>query len=86
MKEFRASFKLSDINEQFLKDYRAFLISRKNKGTTIWTSFKFVHVIVLKALRENIIEDSPFRIFKMPVYRDPLKSFLTKKQVQTIEN
>jgi integrase len=86
LKGFRSSFKLSQITPQFLTDYSIYLHKRGNIPTTIWTSFKFLRMIVLKARRERLIQENPFDIFKMPTYRDPEKIYLTKEEVQRIED
>lgn len=86
LKGFRSSFKLSEITPQFLTAYSQHLYSLDNIATTVWTSFKFMRMVILKAKRERLIEDNPFDIFKMPAYKDPPKIFLTKEEVQKIEN
>lgn len=84
LKEFRSTFKLSQVTPDFLKEYSQFMYTR-NIATTVWTSLKFLRMVILKAIREKLIEENPFHVFRMPAYRDPQIDFLTKEEVKKIE-
>lgn len=85
LKGFRSSFKLSSVSPEFLSEYSNYLFDQGNIKTTVWTSFKFIRTVILKAVRERVIEDNPFAVYKMPQYRDPVKTYLTKEQIGKIE-
>jgi integrase len=85
LRGFRSTFKLSEVTPQFLKEYSQYLYKEGNISTTVWTAFKFIRMVILKAKRERLIEENPFDIFKIEPYRDPQKEYLTKEQVQKIE-
>lgn len=86
LKEFRSSFKLSQVTPDFLEQYSSFLYAKKqNISTTVWTSFKFIRKIILQALRERLIQDNPFNVFKIEPYQDPQKEYLTKEEINKIE-
>lgn len=42
-------------------------------------------MFIKKAHNEKLIDEYPFAIFKMPRYKDPEKTFLTKEQVESID-
>lgn len=85
LKKFRSSFKLSDVTPEFLHAYANHLYSKENNiATTVWTSFKFIRTVILKALRERLIEQNPFDIFKIAPYEDPQKEYLTRDEVNNI--
>lgn len=86
VKEFRSTFKLSHVTPDFLNDYATFLYTEKNNiATTVWTSFKFLRMVIRKAKREQLIKDNPFDVFDAPQYRDPQKNYLTKEEITKIE-
>lgn len=85
LKQFDSSFKLSQVTPAFLTAYSNHLYQQGNISTTVWTSFKFLRTVILKALREKVIEDNPFVGFKMPQYKDPAKEYLTKEEVAQLE-
>jgi integrase len=85
IKGFRSSFKLSEVNNDFLNGYSNYLYSLGNISTTVWTSFKFLRTVILKAHRERVIEENPFATFKIQPYKDPPKEYLTKDEVHQIE-
>jgi site-specific recombinase XerD len=84
LQAFRESALLTDITPPFLLAYQAHCKALGNKGNTVWKSFKFMRLIVLKALREGLIEENPFRVFPMPKYKDPKKHFLSEEQIEKI--
>jgi site-specific recombinase XerD len=85
LKTFRSSFKLSQVTPDFLHGYSNYLYSIGNISTTVWSSFKFIRTVILKAIRERLIEENPFHVFKMEAYKDPAKEYLTKEEINKIE-
>lgn len=86
LKGFRSSFKLSHIDHRFLKGYQSHLrTEEENQPNTIWTAFRFLHMIIQKAVNEKIIAENPFTGYDMPKYRNPEVNYLTKDQVKKIE-
>jgi integrase/recombinase XerD len=86
IKKFNPSFKLSDITPDFLKRYRQYCAIELGNGTnTQWKTFKFLRLIIRKAHKEKLIKENPFDVFDMPVYRDPHKIFLSKKEIDKFE-
>jgi len=87
VKEFSPSLKLSQITPDWLKSYSKHCYSLGNKQNTVWKSFKFVRLIVIEALTQKKISENPFKqgVFKMPRYRDPEKTFLTRDQVNKLD-
>ena len=85
IKGFRSTFKLSEVDSDFLNAYSNYLYSLGNISTTVWTSFKFLRTVILKAHRERVIEENPFAVFKLAPYKDPPKEYLTKEEVSKIE-
>jgi site-specific recombinase XerD len=60
------------------------LYSIGNSRNTVWRSLKFIRTIIKKAHREKLINDDPFQIFQMVTYRDPVKQYLIKKDIEKI--
>ena len=77
---------LSDINLHWLNKYKDHLYSIGNCTNTVWKSMKFIKTIVRLAHRERLIDLNPFDQFSFPKYKDPAKVFLTRSQVQSIED
>lgn len=77
--------KLSSISPDVLQKFVDHCYSLGNSTNTVWKSLKVVRTIVLKAYREGLITKNPFMVFEMPKYRNPEKTFLTKKQVEKID-
>lgn len=86
LKSFSPSVKLSNITPEWLNRYKAFCFAQKNSVNTVHKNLKFVRLIVRKAHRERIIEQNPFDIFEMPKYKNPEVRYLTREQVNLIEN
>lgn len=85
LKAFAPTVLLTDITPEFCYRYQAHLYSIGNEGNTVWSSFKFVRKVVLKALAEGLIKENPFNIFPMPVYKDPKKIYLVQAEVDKVE-
>jgi integrase/recombinase XerD len=82
---FAGNIKLDDVTPTLLKKYVDHCYSLGNNGNTVWSCLKCVRVVIRKAHKEKMISDYPFDMFEMPKYRNPIKSFLTKEQVDTID-
>jgi site-specific recombinase XerD len=86
LKAFAPTLLLSDVTSGFLYQYQNYILAKGNTQNTAWTAFKFIRTIILKALKEKLIEENPFDAFDMPQYTDPLINYLTKEEVQKIED
>jgi site-specific recombinase XerD len=84
--EFAGNVKLDQVTPDLLKRYAEHCYKIGNTGNTVWSAFKAVRTIIKKAHLEKLINDYPFDLFEMPKYKDPAKTFLTKEQVDQIEN
>jgi integrase/recombinase XerD len=85
LNEFAPNLYLHDITVDFLYKYQGYRYSLGNTGNTVWTAFKFLRSIIKKAHAEGLIKDDPFKVFKMPVYRDPQKVYLTKEEIEKVD-
>jgi integrase/recombinase XerD len=85
IKEYCGKIYLSQVTPGWLSNYRAYLLTMGNNGNTIWASFKFIRTVIRKAHNERRIPHNPFDLFEMPKYKDPKKIFLSKEQVQAID-
>lgn len=83
--KFPYDIKLSQITPEVLTNYVNYCYQLGNQSNTVWTSLKAIRVLMVKAWKEKLVPDNPFHIFKMPVYRNPPKKFLTKEQVELID-
>jgi integrase/recombinase XerD len=84
LKSFRTSAKLSSIDPEFLKKYAQHCYSIGNEPNTVWKTFKFLRMIIRRAIKEKMIAENPFDHFQMPKYKDPKKTYLTKTQVEKL--
>lgn len=85
LKKFKASFNLSDVTPDFLQKYKNYCRGLGNTNNTLWKTFKFIRLIILKAKKERLIQENPFDIFEIPKYKDPEKHYLVKPQIKAIE-
>jgi integrase/recombinase XerD len=86
LQQFRSHIRMSQIDPAFLKSYATYCRSIGNQESTVWKSFKFLRMLIRKALREKVIAENPFDTYKMPKYEDPAKKYLTREQVEIIES
>lgn len=85
LQQFRTHIKMSQLDSSFLKSYATYCRSLGNMESTVWKTFKFLRMIIRKAIREKVIAENPFDTFKMPRYEDPKKNYLTREQLDKIE-
>lgn len=86
LKEFRRNPLLSNINHKWLQSYYEYCYELGNAGNTIWSSFKFLRMVMKKAVKEKLVHDNPFDLFTFPKYVNPEKIYLTRGQVESIDN
>lgn len=77
---------LEQVTPALLNKYVNHCFGKRQKQNTVWTSLAAIRVIIKNAYREKLIKEDPFMIFKMPKYKDPPKTFLTKQQVDLIDS
>lgn len=85
LKDFTGKIMIDDVTAQWLNKYKMYLFRRGNQENTVWGTMKFLRTIFRKAHREGVIEINPFEYFSMPKYRDPNKIYLTKTEIDKIE-
>lgn len=78
--------KLSKITLEKLNEYKGYLFSKDYNPNTIHKSFKNLKTIIGKAKAEKIIEYNPFDLFEGPKAHNPLRDYLSKAEVQSIED
>jgi integrase/recombinase XerD len=82
---FAPTLLLSEVTVDFLYRYQGHRYSEGNASNTVWTAFKFLRSIIIKAFNEGLVQHNPFSVFKMPVYRDPVKVYLTKEEIERVD-
>jgi integrase len=85
IKGYKESVILSKISADWLTGYSNYCYSLGNKENTVWKTFKFLKMIVRRALKEKKIIEDPFLFFEMPKYTDPQKTFLSREQVDKLD-
>jgi len=85
LRSFRKHINLLQIDSEFLRSYAAYCRGLGNQENTVWKSFKFMRMLLRKALKEKVITENPFDSFAMPKYRDPKKTYLTIDQIHIVE-
>jgi site-specific recombinase XerD len=80
--EFAGDIYLTDITTNLLKDYSRHLNLKPNG---VWSHMKFLKTIINKAIKEDILKESPFKKFEGPKYKDPPRDYLLREQVEKIK-
>lgn len=84
MKEFRDSLLLIEIDENFLIGFRNFLkLKKKNRQNTVHNAFKVLRVYINKALKQELIQKSPFEYFKVQKEKT-YPEFLTDEEIKLL--
>jgi integrase/recombinase XerD len=86
LQEFAPALLLSEVTVDFLYRYQGHRYGEGNQPNTVWTTFKFLRSIIKKAYAEGLVKEDPFKVFKMPVYRDPQKVYLTKTEIERVDS
>jgi len=81
--EFRKHINFSDIDEKLIKDYQKHLTKKELKKGTIHNALKTLRIFVSIAYRRKLINENPFRGYKMPG-QDSATVFLTKQEVKQL--
>lgn len=84
LKSFRPTIYLQDLNHDFFNQYKKHLISKGNKGNTLWSSFKFLKTFVNSALDDSLLQKNPFLKWEFPEYTSPLPTYLDDKDIAKI--
>lgn len=82
--DFKPGIALAEVDHEVLQEFRTY-IAEFNKPNTVWTTFRFMRLVIYKALKEGKIPQNPFNLFEMPKYKDPPRLFLTDEQIESIE-
>lgn len=85
--DFAGDLPLNKITHDLLSKYQIYIYTRPTTGSvnTVWKSMKFLRMIMRKAKNEDLINKNPFDIYRMPQFKSPQKTFLTKQQVEEID-
>jgi site-specific recombinase XerD len=86
IKEYNSDFYLSSITNKFLDRYKKHCIDNGDAHNTIWRSFAFIRCIVRQAHRDRIIQENVFDSYRIPQYKNPKKFYLTKQEIDKIED
>lgn len=90
LKKFRVTgLKIREVDFLFLQGYEAYLRDvLKNDVNTIWSSFKFVNMIINDAIKSKYLDekDNPFKTFKRPKYKQSVPVFLEAAELEAIED
>lgn len=60
IKDFRPDLECSDVNEQFVKDYRKYLREKGNKPNTVIKGLSVLRAFSRKMMQDGLIEKNPF--------------------------
>lgn len=85
LKDFTPDIQISQIDNNFLYSYYSYLSNLGNSKNTIWSSFKFLRTILNDAVKNDILDKSPFIKFKMPKYEETNKTYLLPDEIKKIE-
>jgi integrase/recombinase XerD len=85
LKGFTPNILINQIDNNFLYAYQSYLVNLGNSQNTIWSSFKFLRTILNDAVKEDILDKSPFKRFNMPKYEDTDKTYLLPDEIRSID-
>jgi site-specific recombinase XerD len=85
LKGFTPNVLLTQIDNNFLFAYQSYLVNLGNSKNTVWSSFKFLRTILNDAVKNDLLDKSPFRKFTMPKYEDPNKTYLLPDELKRID-
>ena len=85
LKGFTGNILLSQVDNNFLYSYYSHLSNLGNSKNTIWSSFKFLRTILNDAVKNDLLDKSPFKKFDMPKYEEVNKTYLLPDEIKRIE-
>lgn len=85
MKGFTSNVLISEIDSNFLYSYYSYLTDLGNSKNTIWSSFKFLRTILNDAVKNDLLDKSPFKKWQMPKYEETSKTYLQPEEVKKID-
>lgn len=85
LKSFTPDVTLDQIDRNFLYAYQSYLLGIGNSKNTVWSSFKFLRMVINTAIKDDLLDKSPFRKFAMPKYEDPHKDYLLPDEIKRID-
>jgi integrase len=85
LKEFKKDFTLLDVDRTFLYNYSSWLKEeKKNQDSTISKSLTYLRMILNEALSDKLINESPFKDFKIKEIKSK-DEFLTIEELKKLE-
>lgn len=85
LKGFTPDVLISQIDNNFLYAYQSYLINLGNSQNTVWSSFKFLRTILNDAVKNDLLDKSPFKKFPMPKYEEVNKTYLLPDEIKRID-
>lgn len=85
LKAFTPNILLSQVDSNFLYAYQSHLIKLGNSKNTVWSAFKFLRTILNKAVKDELIDKSPFKKFPMPKYEEKAKDYLSTAEIKAVD-
>lgn len=80
-----ADVALHEVTPTLLYKYLAHVYEKGLTQNSAWKVFKFIRVIILRAVAEGLITDNPFKSFEMPKYKNPKKEYLTEAEIKALQ-
>lgn len=85
LKGFTGDVLLTQIDNNFLYAYYSHLTKLGNSKNTIWSSFKFLRTVLNDAVKNDLLQKSPFKKFEFPKYEETNKAYLLPDEIKKIE-
>jgi integrase len=85
LRGFTPNVLLTQIDNNFLYAYQSYLLKLGNSQNTVWSSFKFLRTILNDAVKNDLLDKSPFKRFTMPRYEETNKTYLLPDEIKRIE-
>lgn len=77
--------RLSQISVELLNEFKSYLNKKYNGSNNVWKICRNLRTLFTRAGKEKIIKDDPFDVFDRPQYKQTKRNYLTKPQVQKLE-
>jgi site-specific recombinase XerD len=81
---FAPGITLNSITDTTLEGYKQWCYSEGNGVNGVWSSLKFLKLVLRRAKSERRLKENPFDYYKMPAYQEPKKEYLTPEQIERI--
>lgn len=82
--QYAPGLKLGDIDADWLNQFEAHLRKNESANNTIWSNMKMIRAILNEAVKVGLIDESPYKQYKMPRYKQGIPEYLTEDEISKL--